>query len=75
MKEITKTLPIGNRTLTLSTGKLAKKAESAVVAQLGETVMLATVCSSKLTEDRGWFPLSVEFEERYYAEEFLHPVL
>ncbi len=67
MKEISKTLDINGRTLTLSTGKLAKKAESAVVAQIGGTVVLATLCSSKIREDKGYFPLSVEFEERYYA--------
>lgn len=67
MKQIEKSLELNGRTLTLSTGTLANKAESAVVAKMGETVVLATLCSQKLKEDIGYFPLSVEFEERHYA--------
>lgn len=66
-KKVEKSLELAGRTLTLSTGKLANKAESAVVAQMGETVVLATICSKTLKEDIGYFPLSVDFEERFYA--------
>lgn len=67
MKQTEKSLKLNGRTLTLSTGTLANKAESAVVAKMGGSVVLATLCSQKLKEDIGYFPLSVEFEERHYA--------
>lgn len=56
------------RTLTLKTGKLAKQANSAVTAQYGDTVVMATVVETE--EERegiDFFPLMVEFEERLYA--------
>jgi len=67
MKEIKKSLELGGRTLTLSTGKVANQASGAVIAQYGETVVLATVVSSELTADLDYFPLSVEYQERLYA--------
>lgn len=67
MKDTTKTIEIGGRKLTLSKGKLAAQADSAVLATYGETVVLATVVSSKPVEDRGYFPLFVEYQERLYA--------
>lgn len=55
------------RTLTFKTGKLAKQADAAVVAQYGDTMVLATVVQSKEERDIDFFPLMVEFEERLYA--------
>jgi len=55
------------RTLTFKTGKLAKHADAAVVAQYGDTIVLATVVQSKDERDIDFFPLMVEFEERLYA--------
>jgi polyribonucleotide nucleotidyltransferase len=67
MKKIEKSIEIGGKTLTLSTGVLAGQADGAVLGQYGETVVLATVVASNLIEDRGYFPLSVEYQERLYA--------
>ncbi len=56
------------RTLTIKSGKLAKQANSAVTVQYGDTVVLATVVEAK--EERegiDFFPLMVDFEERFYA--------
>jgi len=66
-KEIKKSMELGGRTLTLSTGKLAMQATSSILAQYGETVVLATVVAKDLKEDIGYFPLSVEYQERLYA--------
>lgn len=55
------------RPLTFKTGKLAKHADAAVVAQYGDTIVLATVVESKESRDIDFFPLMVEFEERLYA--------
>src|SRR3989344_4346609 len=66
-KIITKEIDLNGRKLKLETGKLALQANAAVVASWGETVVLATVASQPLTEDKGYFPLSVEFVEKHYA--------
>ncbi len=55
------------RTLTFRTGKLAQQADSAIIVQYGETVVLATVVVSKDERDIDYFPLMVDFEERLYA--------
>lgn len=53
--------------LTLRTGKLAKQADASVLAQYGDTVVMATVVQSKNERDVDFFPLMVEFEEKLYA--------
>ncbi len=61
-------MELGGRTLTLETGRLAEQADAAVLAQYGETVVLATVVmSSQEREGIDFFPLMVEYEERLYA--------
>src|SRR4030066_2596100 len=67
MKKIEKSIELGGRKLTLQTGILAPQASGAILAQYGDTVVLATVVSSPLREDWGYFPLSVEYQERLYA--------
>lgn len=66
-KIITKETELAGRKLVLETGRLAKQAESAVLATWGETVVLVTVATKPITEDPGYFPLSVEYVEKYYA--------
>lgn len=59
---------IGEREIIISTGKLAKLAEGAVVVRSGDTVVLATVSSSdKPKEYIDMVPLTVEFRERAYS--------
>ncbi len=67
MSEITKSIEIAGRTLTLKTGKLAPQAGIAVLAQYGETVVLVTATSAPLKQELDYFPLSVEYQERLYA--------
>ncbi len=56
------------KTLSFETGKLAQLANGAVVARLGDTVVLATACASKgVREGVDFFPLTVDVEERMYA--------
>jgi polyribonucleotide nucleotidyltransferase len=64
---VTKTFDIGNgRTITIETGKLAKQADGAVVVKMGDTMLLATVCSKKeAAEHLDFMPLSVEYQEKY----------
>lgn len=67
MKKIEKTLDLGGRTLTLTTGELAEQADGAVIARQGDTVVLATVASAPLKMELDYFPLGVEYMERLYA--------
>jgi polyribonucleotide nucleotidyltransferase len=67
MKKIEKSIDLGGKKLSLSTGHVAEQASSAVMASYGETVVLATVVAAKAKEDLGYFPLMVEYQERLYA--------
>ncbi|MEI8103907.1 MAG: polyribonucleotide nucleotidyltransferase [Candidatus Moraniibacteriota bacterium] len=61
-------LQIGGRELEISTGFLAQQANGSVRVRYGDTVMLATAVMSKgASRITGYFPLMVDFEERYYA--------
>ena len=61
------TINIGGIDLILETGRMAKQANGAVFAQYGGSAVLATVCSTDKEEDFGYLPLSVEYNEKYYA--------
>ena len=66
-KIVKKELEIGGKKLILETGKLANHANGAVLATYGETVVLATAVSQNPTQDLGYFPLSVDLDEKLYA--------
>ena len=54
------------RFITLETGRLAKQANGAVVARLGDTMVLATAAmASEAREDPKFFPLTVEYREKF----------
>ena len=58
----------GGRKLTLETGKVARQADGAVIATYGETVVLATVVGAAAPrEGVDFFPLTVNYQERYYV--------
>ncbi len=58
----------GGQPLTLETGKMARQADGAVLATLGETVVLATVVSAKSPKAGiDFFPLTVNYQEKYFA--------
>jgi polyribonucleotide nucleotidyltransferase len=58
----------GGQPLTLETGKIARQADGAVLATLGETVLLATVVSAKTAKPGvDFFPLTVNYQEKYFA--------
>jgi len=61
-------LQIGGRELIIETGLLAGQANGAVTVRYGDTVVLATAVMSKgASRISGYFPLMVDYEERYYA--------
>ncbi len=58
----------GGRTLTLETGRIARQADAAVLATLGETVVLCAVTAAKsVKEGQDFFPLTVHYQEKYSA--------
>lgn len=58
---------IDGKTLTFETGKLAAQAGGAVVVSLGDTKVLSTTTAGAPKEFLGFFPLTIEVEERMYA--------
>ena len=69
LNPITQTIemPNGDR-ISIETGKLAKQADGSVVVRQGDTMILATVVAAKQAkEGQSFFPLSVEFKEKFSA--------
>ena len=63
-----KTFPYGPHTVTLETGELARQADGAVLASMGETVVLVTACARRtVVPGRDFFPLTVNYIEKTYA--------
>ncbi len=63
-----KTFQYGSNMMTLETGEMARQAEAAVVASIGDTVVLCTVCAAKkAAPGRDFFPLTVNYQEKTYA--------
>lgn len=69
MNVITKTLQLADgRNITIETGKVAKQADGAAVIRMGNTVLLATVCSAKeAVPGTDFMPLQVDYREQYAA--------
>jgi polyribonucleotide nucleotidyltransferase len=66
--ERTFTTTIGNRTLEVETGKVAQLANGSAVLRYGDTVVLVTaVASDEPKAGIDFFPLSVDYEERFYS--------
>src|SRR5580765_3220447 len=62
------TLDLGGRTLTVSTGKMAKLAHGSAVVQYGETVVLVAASAAKTPKiGLDFVPLTVDYRERTYA--------
>jgi len=67
-KIIKKEIEIAGKKISIETGKIARQADGAIIAQCGETVVLATVVGAKkVNPDIDYFPLSVNYQEKYYA--------
>ena len=61
-------IDFGGKKLTLETGKIARQADGAIIATLGETVVISTVVGAKkVNPDTDYFPLQVNYQEKYYA--------
>ena len=68
LKAIKKTITWGHEKLTLETGKIARQADSSVIATYGESVVMANVVYAKEAKaGQDFFPLTVNYQEKYYA--------
>ena len=68
MSAIKKSFQYGPHTLTLETGEMARQASGAVIAKMGDTVVLCTaVAAKKAAPGRDFFPLTVNYQEKTYA--------
>tara|TARA_Y100001935_G_scaffold240906_1_gene229861 strand:+ start:1955 stop:4027 length:2073 start_codon:yes stop_codon:yes gene_type:complete len=67
-KVFKKEIELNGKKISLETGKIARQADGAIIAKSGETVVLATVVGAKkINPDVDYFPLSVNYQEKYYA--------
>ncbi|KTC94411.1 polyribonucleotide nucleotidyltransferase [Legionella erythra] len=68
MSKFTKEVRFGEHTLILETGEIARQADGAIFASMGGTQVLVTVVGKKDgAEDNGFFPLTVNYQEKTYA--------
>ncbi|HEY5565244.1 MAG TPA: polyribonucleotide nucleotidyltransferase [Rhodothermia bacterium] len=68
IKGFTTSVEIGEgKTITLETGRLAKQADGAVVARLGDTMVLAAAVVDVPRAGIDFFPLTVEYREKFFA--------
>lgn len=65
---VRKEVPLGDETLILESGRIARQADGAVLATLGETTVLAAVTFQKKPKPGiDFFPLTIHYQEKFYA--------
>ena len=68
MNPIKKTFQYGANEVTLETGEIARQASGAVFVTMADTVVMVTVVGSRTADPgRGFFPLTVDYQEKTYA--------
>ena len=61
-------IEVDGKKIILETGKIARQADGAIIATCGETVVIATaVAEKKVNPEMDYFPLQVNYQEKYYA--------
>ncbi len=66
--KIEHTFELGNQQIKLETNRIAKQADASVVVSCGETMVMANICAAKTQKpDIDFFPLTVNYQEKYYA--------
>ena len=65
---ISREIKWGNQVLSIETGKVAKQATASTIVRYGDTVVMANVTAAKQAKpDIDFFPLTVNYQEKYYA--------
>ncbi|UNK43675.1 polyribonucleotide nucleotidyltransferase [Luteimonas sp. S4-F44] len=68
MAKVTKSFQFGNQTVTLETGEIARQAGGAVMVSCDGTQVLVTAVANKTArEGQDFFPLTVDYQEKFYA--------
>jgi polyribonucleotide nucleotidyltransferase len=68
VNKLTKTFKYGDHEVTLETGQIARQAGGSVMVSMGDTRVLVTVVGRKKADPgRPFFPLTVNYQEKYYA--------
>ncbi len=68
LDKISETINWSGKSLTIETGEIARQADGAVLVSFGNTTVLCTcVYSKEENEETGFFPLTVNYMERFYA--------
>ncbi len=65
--ELSLSAPLGDHTLSIQTGKVAKQASGSVLVQYADTTVLVTVVSELDERQSDFLPLTVEYQEKIYA--------
>ena len=63
----TKNFELGSQSVKIETGLIAKQANSSVTVDIGGTLVLGTLVASSEPNDRDFFPLTVNYNEKSYA--------
>jgi polyribonucleotide nucleotidyltransferase len=63
----TVTTSVGGKQITMETGRLARQADGAVLVTCGNNMVLVTAVSSRSVSKADFFPLTVEYQEKFYA--------
>lgn len=67
-KKVTLSCDFGGRPITVESGRMAKQADGSVLVTYGDTVVLVTAVSShRMKPGQDFFPLTVNYNEKYYA--------
>src|SRR5688572_30033393 len=66
-KPVTVERTIGDKTITIETGRLAKQATGAVVVRVGDTMTLVATVVAPGREGLDFFPLTVDYREKVYS--------
>jgi len=64
---IKKSFQFGDNTVTIETGEIARQATGAVFVNMDDTVVMVTVVCEQSAEQRDFFPLTVDYQEKVYA--------
>ncbi len=63
----TVTTSVGGKQITIETGRMAKQADGSVLVSSGSNLVLVTAVSSRKESTLDFFPLTVEYQEKFYA--------
>ncbi len=68
MQKLTKSFQYGDREVTIETGQIARQASGAVKVSMGDTVVMVTAVGRREADPgRPFFPLTVNYQEKFYA--------